>query len=195
MMQQLGKVEKCLLLLRYALKRIAVQEYEDYAAAIVKSLAKAATRSSYNLRILINVHFDIHQEFCAELLQHTSCDFEPNDNPEFKISFTYDNGVIMTIRGATFIYSTVFLPADNDVEVTYNYAEAICLLANGKQMSVPTGNGLRSFFKLLDSGCVVQDSRNEDHWLGSFYISRQGSDWRPILPTQNEMLSLEWSLV
>ncbi len=132
----LDRIEKAVLLTRAAFNETLTEEEALVVKDCIFKLTKASTRRQLSTRLNVSIHYDLWDVVIRLLLEKRVVDIlNPNDNHEIDIVFSYDRGLVVTVRGDTFIYTTL-LKSNNvatDIEqVTYNYVDAMRLMMQGK---------------------------------------------------------------
>lgn len=132
---RLDRIEIAVLLARAACNDTLTEEEALVVKDTIFKLTKATARRQFSTRLIVSVHYNLWDAVVSLLLKHNTTQFVPNDNHEIDITFTYDRGLVVTVRGNTFIHSAL-LKSNNvatDIEqVTYNYVDAMRLMLQGK---------------------------------------------------------------
>jgi len=202
---QLDRIEKTVLMVRAALNDDLTEEEKLVVKDCMFRLSKAAARRNFSTKVFVNVHYNLWEIVIRTLLERRNLEIvHPNDNHELDITFTYDRGLIVTVRGDTFIHSTL-LKSDNvvtDIEqVTYNYVDAMRLMMQGKAVK----NKGRGSATDIDSVKWIVPRNDLSVWdgklerpiyIGAMAIATYGNggsvSWNP---TASDLSSEEWIVV
>ena len=201
----LDRIEKAVLLTRAAFNETLTEEEGLVVKDCIFKLTKASTRRQLSTRLNVSVHYDLWDVVMRMRLEKSAIHTpNPEDNHEIDITFTYDRGLVVTVRSDTFIH-TALLKSSNvatDIEqVTYNYVDAMRLMMQGKAVK----NQSQGSSADIDSIKWVVPRNDLSVWdgklerpvyLGSLAIVTYGNGGSvPWNPTASDISSEEWIVV